>query len=269
MVDLASLTKLAEGKTKVIYTNPSDPATVFMLFKDDITAGDGIQHDVLEGKAALDWRTNRDIFELLNRAGIPTHYVASPEERITLVRRLERKINLEVVSRRIAAGSIVKWGGIEEGTRLDPPSTQFHYKDDPIHDPMLDDGYIEFLVRNKGAAEYDEMRRINEMVLLLLERAFADSGVQLLDLKLEYGIIEEQVLVIDEISGGSLRLWPYRTDNPDLTKPNILDELDPGGKLDKDTYREGGPMDAVLGGFRSIAAITAGFNALPLDELMS
>jgi phosphoribosylaminoimidazole-succinocarboxamide synthase len=268
MVDLVSLSKLAEGKTKIIYENPADPSTVYMLFKDDITAGDGVQHDILEGKAILDWRTNRDIFELLNRAGIPTHYIASPEERIALVKRLDRKINLEVVSRCVAAGSIVKWGKIAEGTRLDPPLTQFHYKDDPIHDPMLDDAYIEYLVHNKGAAEYSEMRRINERVLLLLERTFAASGVQLLDLKLEYGIAGGQVVVIDEISGGSLRLWPYRRDDPDLSKANVLDELDPGGKLDKDTYREGGELDSVLRGFAAIADITATFSALPLDELM-
>jgi len=269
MIDLSSSTVLAEGKTKIIYSNPADPSTVYMLFKDDITAGDGVKHDILEGKAALDWQMNRDVFDLLDRAGIPTHYISSPEERVSLVRKLDVKINLEVVSRCVAAGSIVKWGKIAEGTRLDPPLTQFHYKDDPLHDPMLDDAYIAYITESKGATEYVEMRRINEAVLLLLERAFAAAGVQLLDLKLEYGIVAGKVVVIDEISGGSLRLWPYRTENPDLSKPNILDELDPGGKLDKDIYRTGDSLDSVLRGFKAIVDITASFKDLPLDKLTS
>jgi phosphoribosylaminoimidazole-succinocarboxamide synthase len=269
MLEIESLPKIAEGKTKVIYPNPDDPSTVYMLFKDDITAGDGVQHDVLEGKALLDWRMNRDVFELLNGCGISTHYLESPRERIALVRRLDRKINLEVVSRCVAAGSIVKWSRLEEGTKLDPPLTQFHYKDDPLHDPMLDDGYIDFLVSAKGATEYAEMRRINEAVLLVLERAFARSGMQLLDLKLEYGVVGGRVLVIDEVSAGSLRLWPYRTENPDLDKPNILDQLDPDGKLDKDTYRLGSSMENVLRGFEDIVRVTDGFKDLRPESLTS
>jgi phosphoribosylaminoimidazole-succinocarboxamide synthase len=261
-LDFDSLERIAEGKTKIIYSNPQDASTVFMLFKDDITAGDGIKHDVLEGKATLDWRVNRDIFEFLNKAGVATHYLESPQERVALVRRLDSKINLEVVSRRVAAGSIVEWGGVKEGVKFDPPITQFHYKDDPIHDPMLDAGYIDFLIREKGSTEYARMREINEQVLLLLEEAFARFGMQLVDLKLEYGIVGGVVQVIDEISAGSLRLWPYRTDKPNLAQANVLCELDPDGKVDKDIYRLGGRMDNVLDGFRALADITAGFAEL-------
>jgi len=74
-----SFKKIAEGKTKIIYENPEDPKTVYMVFKDDITAGDGLKHDIIRGKAFLDWQVNRDIFEYLNRVGIPTHYVNCPE----------------------------------------------------------------------------------------------------------------------------------------------------------------------------------------------
>jgi phosphoribosylaminoimidazole-succinocarboxamide synthase len=262
-LDFTSMKKLAEGKTKVIYENPADPRTVYMVFKDDITAGDGAKHDVIRGKAAVDWRTNRDIYEYLNRRGVKTHYLSSPEEKVSLVRRLDFKINLEVVSRRVAAGSILKWGKAAEGDRFDPPATQFHYKDDPLHDPMLDESYVDFIVKNKQGGEwYAAMREQNVKVLLELERAFAAFSLQLVDMKLEYGLIGGGVFVIDEITGGSFRLWPYARPNPDLNRKNVLSELDPSGRLDKDTYRMGGALEQVQSKFERIAEITGKFKEL-------
>jgi len=262
-MDISGLEKVNEGKTKVIYNVPDDPGAVYMVFKDDITAGDGVKHDIIEGKAQIDWQTNRDIFEYLNGRGVRTHYISSPEDKVSIVKKLERKINLEVVSRRIAAGSILKWGkNISEGDRYDPVITQFHYKDDPLHDPMLDDDYIEFMIREKNAIEYSEARRINAEVFVLLEEAFANFGVQLVDMKLEYGVIGGDVYLIDEITGGSFRLWPYRTENPDLSGDNVLDQLDPAGRLDKDTYRMGGDLGDVKDKFGAIAAITSKFKDL-------
>lgn len=262
-MDFSKLNKIIEGKTKVIYENPNDPETVFMLFKDDITAGDGVKHDILEGKAQVDWQTNKDIFEYLNRCGVRTHYISSPEDKVSIVKKLERKINLEVVSRRVAAGSILKWGrGVAEGDRYEPVITQFHYKDDPLHDPMLDDTYIEYMITAKNSIEYSEARRINAEVFLHLERAFAAYGVQLIDFKLEYGMIKGQVVLIDEITGGSFRLWPFKTDKPNMNQANVLSELDPAGRLDKDVYRMGGELGAVKDKFGAIAAITARFKEL-------
>ncbi len=261
-VDFSSLKKVAEGKTKIIYENPGDPKTAYMVFKDDITAGDGVKHDIIQGKALVDWKTNRDIFELLNRKGARTHYISSPKEKVALVKKLDRKINLEVVSRRIAAGSILNWGKIAEGTRFDPVITQFHYKDDPLHDPMLDEKYIDYIVKAKEGTEYAEMRRLNAEIFLQLERAFAQFDVQLIDMKLEYGIIEGTVYLIDEITGGSFRLWPYAHKNPDFSQSNVLKELNPDGRLDKDTYRMGEKIDNVLTKFEEIAKITAKFKDL-------
>jgi len=262
-VDFSSLKKVAEGKTKIIYENPKDPKTAYMVFKDDITAGDGVKHDIIKGKALVDWKTNRDIFELLHRKGARTHYIFSPDEKVVLVKKLDRKINLEVVSRRIAAGSILKWGNIAEGTRFDPVITQFHYKDDPLHDPMLDDKYIDYIVKEKeGGIEYAEMRRLNQEIFLHLEKAFAQFDIQLVDMKLEYGIIEGNVYLIDEITGGSFRLWPYAQKNPDLNQSNVLNELNPDGRLDKDTYRMGENVDKVLTKFEEIAKVTAKFRDL-------
>ncbi len=260
--DFNKLDKIIEGKTKIIYAHPDDPTLVYMVFKDDITAGDGVKHDVLEGKAVLDWQTNRDIYEYLNRKGIPTHYVDSPETKISIVKKLDFKINLEVVTRRVATGSIIKWSDYVEGTRFDPLVTQFHYKDDPLHDPMLDDKFIDHLIKSKGASEYAKMREINKKVFAHLEHAFAQFKVQLIDFKLEYGIIDGQVCVIDEVSGGSFRLWPYAIDNPDLNKPNVMDQLNPAGRLDKDIYRHGEGLDKVKNKFAEIAAITERFKEL-------
>ncbi|MFH0924147.1 MAG: phosphoribosylaminoimidazolesuccinocarboxamide synthase [bacterium] len=262
MLNINDMDKIVEGKTKIIYKNPNDSKTVYMYFKDDITAGDGIKHDLIDGKSLIDWQVNRDIFEFLNRMGIKTHYLASPQESVSLVKRLDWKVNLEVVSRRVAAGSIVKWGKIVEGTKFDPLIHQFHYKDDPLHDPMLDDNYIEYLINQRGAKEYVQMRGINEEVFLHLERAFSYFNIQLIDIKLEYGIIDKEVHLIDEISGGSFRLWPYRHDNPNLKQVNILKELNPDGRLDKDNYRMGERLDKVKNKFQEIAAITGRFSGL-------
>jgi phosphoribosylaminoimidazole-succinocarboxamide synthase len=261
-IDLRSLKKISEGKTKIIYENPDDPKTVYMVFKDDITAGDGVKHDIIKGKALVDWRTNRNIFEFLNHEGVWTHYISSPQEKVVLVKKLDRKMNLEVVSRRIAAGSILKWRSIIEGTRFDPVITQFHYKDDSLHDPMLDDKYIDYIVKAKGGIEYSKMRNMNVEVFLRLERAFANFNVQLVDIKLEYGTIAGDVFLIDEITGGSFRLWPYAHKNPNLSQSNVLKELNPKGRLDKDTYRMGEKIDMVLAKFEEIAKVTAKFKEL-------
>ena len=261
-IDFKSLEKLAEGKTKIIYVNPGDSKTVYMVFKDDITAGDGVKHDVIEGKALVDWKVNRDIFELLNRKEIPTHYISSPEEKACLVKKLDRKINLEVVARRVAAGSILKWGDAEEGTRYDPVIIQFHYKDDPLHDPMLDEVYIDYLVAQKDAVEYARMREVTTESFEHLETALAHFGVQLVDLKLEFGIIDGEAYVIDEVTGGSFRLWPFAHEHPNLEQSNILSELNPEGRLDKDTYRMGQNLNTVKNRFKRIAEITAGFKEL-------
>ena len=261
-LDFKSMKVIIEGKTKVIYENPKNPKTVYMLFKDDITAGDGLKHDIIEGKAYVDWKTNRDIYEYLNRCGVKTHYVESPQEKVSLVKKLDFKMNLEVVSRRVATGSILKWGNVPEGTRYDPVITQFHYKDDPLHDPLLDEKYIDYITKTKDTTEYQQMRDLNADTFVYLEKAFAHFNIQLMDMKLEYGLIDGEVVLIDEITGGSFRLWPYAKENPNFDQENVMSELDPKGRLDKDVYRMGGGLDAVKTKFEVIAKITEKFKDL-------
>lgn len=261
-LDFGKMKKLNEGKTKIIFQNPDDPKSVFMVFKDDITAGDGAKHDIIQGKALVDWRTNRDIFEYLNRKGVRTHHISSPEEKVALVKKLDRKINLEVIARRVATGSILKWSNVAEGDRFDPPAIQFHYKDDSLHDPLLSDVYIDFIVREKDGREFTDMIELNKEIFVVLEEAFAKFKVQLVDFKLEYGMIAGRATLIDEITAGSLRLWPFAKDNPNLKQENVLSELDPAGRLDKDLYRMGHDLGKVSAKFAEIAAIVANFKDL-------
>jgi phosphoribosylaminoimidazole-succinocarboxamide synthase len=152
---------------------------------------------------------------------------------------------------------------VAEGTRYDPVITQFHYKDDPLHDPMLDESYVAYIIQAKGGGEvYADMQKINAEVFVTLESAFAQFNIQLVDFKLEYGLIEGKATVIDEITGGSFRLWPYAHENPNLNQPNVLIELNPKGRLDKDTYRTGEGLDEVQSKFQKIADITAKFKDL-------
>lgn len=264
MINFNSKKVIIEGKTKIIYENPENPKTVYMLFKDDITAGDGLKHDIIEGKALVDWKTNKDIYEYLNRCGVKTHYVDSPQDMVSLVKKLDFKINLEVVSRRVATGSILNWGNVPEGTRYDPVITQFHYKDDPLHDPLLDEKYIDYITQTKGSTEYQHMRDLNAETFVYLEKAFAQFHIQLMDMKLEYGLIDGEVVLIDEITGGSFRLWPYAHENPNFNQENVMSELDPKGRLDKDVYRMGGELDAVKSKFKVIASITEKFKDLEI-----
>lgn len=269
MIDIKSLQRIAEGKTKVIFRDPEDEHAVLMYLKDDITAGDGLKHDVIQGKAVLDWRVNRDAFELFRNCGLPTHYISSPEERFVRVRNLQQKINVEVVSRRVATGSIIHLSDISEGTRFDPVRTEFYYKDDWLHDPKLDERYIDYLIRVKGSKEFAEMRALNTKAFSVLEAAFACQSYQLIDLKLEYGVVDGAVCIIDEVSAGSLRLWPYREPAPNLERANILDVLVPDGRLDKDIYRRGEPLSKVMAGFQKVAELTSTFQGNAMVQSVS
>ena len=103
------------------------------------------------------------------------------------------------------------------------------------------------------------MKKINGDIFEVLESAFARFKIQLIDFKLEYGLIDGKATVIDEITGGSFRLWPYAHENPNLNQPNVLGELNPAGRLDKDTYRQGEKLEQVMSKFEQIAKITEGF----------
>lgn len=200
--------KLAEGKTKIIYAHPSDDALVVMLHKDGITAGDGARRNVIAGKGALSGRTAANVFALLDRAGIATHYVASPEPTAMVVRRCVM-IPVEVVMRRVATGSFLKrHANVAEGTRFDPPLVEFFVKDDARHDPQISPEDMVFL--NLATAEEVNTISANGMrVFEILEQAWAAQDVTLVDLKIEFGRdTAGNLIVADMIDNDSWRLWP-------------------------------------------------------------
>ena len=143
--------RLAEGKTKVIYAHPDDARLAVMVQKDAISAGAGARRDTIEGKGALSGRTAANVFGLLNRAGIATHFVQAASDTEMIVRRCSM-IPLEVVARRLATGSFLKrYPEATEGQRFDPVLVEFFFKDDARHDPQMQPEEIE----REGVAGHD------------------------------------------------------------------------------------------------------------------
>jgi phosphoribosylaminoimidazole-succinocarboxamide synthase len=206
--------KLAEGKTKIVYTHPDDPSLAVIAHKDGITAGDGARRHEIPGKGAISGRTTANIFALLARGGVPTHFVAAPEPAAMVVRRCHM-IPLEVVTRRVATGSYLRrHPETAEGARFEPPLVEFFLKDDARHDPQVTPAEI----AEGGVAAPAEVARMAEVaaaVFLLLERAWAAQDVTLCDLKIEFGRPLDaaggdptRLLVADVIDNDSWRIWP-------------------------------------------------------------
>ena len=199
--------KLAEGKTKIIY-ELSDPGSdlAYMVHKDTITAGDGAKRDVIAGKGELSCRTTSAIFRYLEQQGIPTHYVDTLDAHTMLVRRVEM-IPIEWVARRLATGSYVRRTGVAEGTRFDPIVLELFLKDDARHDPQISPEEA----IDSGLCTKDEVGvalQMTERVFLALEEAWATQDIQLVDLKIEFGRTADGLVVADVIDNDSWRLWP-------------------------------------------------------------
>ncbi|MBU1196945.1 phosphoribosylaminoimidazolesuccinocarboxamide synthase [Candidatus Micrarchaeota archaeon] len=236
--------KLGEGKTKAIYAHPSDLDLAIMFFKDDITAGDGAKHDVLKGKGILDWETTKNVFELLKKNGMASHYVEAPEPGYLIVKKM-KMIPLECVSRRLATGSLIKRLPFQEGQRFDPLVFELFLKDDARHDPFINNDHAVSL----NVAKEEELQEIKKTALRvfeIIEKAFAKQTISLVDLKIEFGRdAQGKLLIGDDITNNSWRIWP-------------------GGKkenmLDKQLYRDGvAGMDAVLKGFEKATEISRKF----------
>ena len=157
--------------------------------------------------------------KMLAEQGVPTHFVEELSDRETLVKKVQI-VPLEVIVRNVAAGSFSKKLGIEEGTRLLAPTLEFSYKNDELGDPMINDYYAIAI----GAATREEIDRITELVFKVndfLKRYFAEAGIELIDFKVEFGRYKGQIILADEISPDTCRLW----------------DIDTHAKLDKDRFR--------------------------------
>lgn len=199
---------LAEGKTKQIYAYPDDDNLVYMVNKDQITAGDGARRNELVGKARWSTITAANIFRLLNAEDLSTHFVEQVNDVTLLVHRCAM-LPVEQVQRRIATGSYLKrHPAVSEGTRFDPVLVETFLKDDARHDPQI---WPEDIVKMALATqqEIEWMAEQGRRVFETLERAWASIDVTLVDLKIEFGRDNKgDLLVADVIDNDSWRLWP-------------------------------------------------------------
>jgi phosphoribosylaminoimidazole-succinocarboxamide synthase len=199
---------LAEGKTKQIFAYPDDNSLVYIVSKDQITAGDGARRNEISGKSRWSTITTANVFRLLNEAKIATHFIKQVSDTVLLVRRCEM-LPIEHVQRRIATGSYLKrHSEISEGTRFDPVLIETFLKDDARHDPQI---WLQDIMRLGLATEQEVewMHIQGRYIFETLEQAWASVDVTLVDLKIEFGRDTENHLVVaDVIDNDSWRLWP-------------------------------------------------------------
>ncbi|MGE5702369.1 MAG: phosphoribosylaminoimidazolesuccinocarboxamide synthase [Clostridia bacterium] len=211
--------QLYEGKAKRVYRT-SNPDVYWIEYKDDATAFNGEKKGTITGKGELNNRISSIFFTMLKENGIENHFVEQLSNHEQLVRRVEI-IPLEVVVRNVAAGSLSKRLGIEEGTVLSQPIVEFYYKDDALGDPLITNAHIKML---KVASESD-VQLIESMALKVndvLRPYLAERNVMLIDFKLEFGRTPDgTILLADEISPDTCRFWDAETKE----------------KLDKDRFR--------------------------------
>jgi phosphoribosylaminoimidazole-succinocarboxamide synthase len=212
------LEQLYEGKAKRVYRT-DDPDLYLVEYKDDATAFNGEKRGTIQNKGVLNNQISGVFFRLLEERGIPTHFVKLVSDREMLVKTL-KIVQVEVVVRNIAAGSLAKRLGLEEGTPLASPVLEYYYKSDELGDPMINDYHIRAL----NLATPEQMERIRDIALtvnsIMLEY-LSDKNIDLVDFKLEFGIHKGEVILGDEISPDTCRFWDKHTHE----------------KLDKDRFR--------------------------------
>ncbi|MFZ5914853.1 MAG: phosphoribosylaminoimidazolesuccinocarboxamide synthase [Pseudomonadota bacterium] len=223
--------KVYEGKAKILYEGP-EPGTFIQYFKDDATAFNGMKRETVVGKGILNNRICEHIMTQLTGIGVPTHFIKRLNMREQLIRAVDI-IPLEVVVRNVAAGSIAKRLGMEEGTPLPRSIIEFYYKNDELNDPLVSEEHVTAF----GWAtphEIDDIMAIALRVNDFMCGLFAGIGIKLIDFKIEFGRMYDgdtlRIVLADEISPDSCRLWDMATNE----------------KLDKDRFRRdlGGVSEA-------------------------
>lgn len=228
--------RIYEGKAKILYEGP-EPGTYIQFFKDDATAFNAKKHEIIDGKGVLNNRISEYIFSHLSRLGIPTHFIKRINMREQLIKAVEI-IPLEVVVRNVAAGSLAKRLGLEEGTALSQSIIEFYYKNDSLDDPMVTEEHITAF----GWAVPQEIEDIMQLSIRIndfLSGLFAGVNIQLIDFKMEFGRLWEdetmRIVLADEISPDSARLWDMQTRE----------------KMDKDRFRR--DMGGLINAYQEVA----------------
>ena len=211
--------KLYEGKAKIVYAGP-DKGTAIQHFKDHATAFNNLKKSTIEGKGVLNNRISEHILKNLEQIGIKTHLIKRINMREQLIRLVEI-IPIEFIIRNIATGSLTKRLGIKDGTVLEKPLLEFCYKNDELGDPLIAREHIyTFNWANVIQLDYitEQCHRINDF----MQGMFRGIGIKLVDFKLEFGTVNGQIILADEISPDTCRLWDIKSDE----------------KLDKDRFRK-------------------------------
>lgn len=229
--------RIYEGKAKILYEGP-EPGTLIQFFKDDATAFNAKKHEIIDGKGVLNNRISEFIFTHLNNIGIPTHFIKRLNMREQLIKEVEI-IPLEIVVRNIAAGSLSKRLGVEEGTVLPRSIIEFYYKSDELDDPIVSEEHITAFGW-ASPQEIDDMMALAIRVNDFVSGLFLGAGIQLVDFKIECGRLIEndtmRIVIADEISPDSCRLWDVKTKE----------------KLDKDRFRQ--DLGGMLEAYREVAS---------------
>ena len=227
---MQKLKQIYEGKAKKVY-GTDDPELYIVDYKDDATAFNGLKKGTIAGKGVINNRMSNLLMQMLEKNGIPTHFVRELSERETLVKKVSI-VPLEVIVRNIAAGSFSRRMGVKEGTPFKKPIVEFSYKDDSLGDPFINDDYA----REMNAATEEECAFLKNQARIVndvLIDFFKQAGLTLVDFKIEFGRLAEdpsQIVLADEISPDTCRLWDIKT----------------GEKMDKDRFRQdlGNVMEA-------------------------
>ena len=253
---MARRKKIYEGKAKILYEGP-EPGTIVQYFKDDATAFNAQKRDVIEGKGVLNNRLSEFFMTGLASVGVPTHFIKRLNMREQLIRSVEI-IPLEIIVRNLAAGSMAKRLGMDEGTELPRPIVEFCYKDDKLGDPLVPEEYIIAF----GWASQQALDDIVAMALRVndfLTGVMHGVGIRLVDFKIEVGRIWDndypRLVVADEISPDSCRLWDIET----------------GAKLDKDVFRRdlGSLSDAYTEVARRLGVLPSNVTHRPKPTLIN
>jgi len=210
---------LYEGKAKKVYAT-DNPEILLVDYKDDATAFNGLKKGTIAGKGAINNRVTNFMMQLLEKEGVPTHFVEELSERETLVKKVSI-VPLEVIIRNISAGSFAKRYGVEEGIVFAEPTIEFSYKNDDLGDPLINEYHALAL----GVATREEIETIKNMafkVNSVMKEFFKKLNVDLVDFKLEFGkVADGSIVLADEISPDTCRFWDSTTHE----------------KLDKDRFR--------------------------------
>ena len=210
--------QLYEGKAKKVFAT-DNPDVLIVDYKDDATAFNGEKKGTIVGKGAINNRMTNYLFQQLEKEGVPTHFIEEISDRETAVKKVSI-VPLEVIVRNVAAGSFSKRLGIEEGTEFTEPTIEFSYKNDALGDPLINDYFASAL----DLATWEEIETIKKYAFKInevLKAYFLKADLRLIDFKIEFGRYHDKIILADEISPDTCRLWDVHTNE----------------KLDKDRFR--------------------------------